>query len=184
MVLVWDTRAVESVIRDEGVVLRLWSAADKAVVDEIVSSSRSEFDDWLPGLVADLRDFELFVERVVRCASKGTGWYYAVEANGRVVGQCSLEIKDDGTAEIGYWIRSDRTNEGVTTQAAQVLCRAAAAQGFGPLFLHCDEGNLGSAAIAQKLGFIHLGTVDLETELPRTGVQTGREMIWILPLAE
>jgi RimJ/RimL family protein N-acetyltransferase len=175
---------MESVIRDEGITLRLWSAADKAAVDEIVASSRSEFDDWLPGLVSDLHAFDGFVERVVRCASDGTGWYYAVEANGCVVGQCSIEVRDEGAAEVGYWIRSDRANEGITTQAARTLCRAARKNGFEPMFLHCDEGNVGSAAIALKLGFKHLGTVELDTDSPRNGLQTGREMTWRLSVAD
>jgi RimJ/RimL family protein N-acetyltransferase len=177
-----DNRVVESVIRDEGITLRLWSAADKGAVNSIVASSRTELDGWLPGLVSNLQDFDAFVERVIRCASDEIGWYYAVEADGCVVGQCSLEVDDEGAAEVGYWIRSDRANEGITTRAVRALCRAAGAHGFEPMFIHCDEGNLASAAIAQKLGFDHLRTVDLLMELPPTGVRTGREMTWVLPL--
>ena len=104
-------------IRDGDLVLRPWSAADRAAIDDIVTSSRSELDGWLPGLVSDLNDFERFVGFVVRSARDGTGWCYGVEADGTVVGQCSIHAKEDGAAEIGYWIRSDRANEGITTRA-------------------------------------------------------------------
>lgn len=167
-------------IRDGDVVLRLWSVDDRAAVDNIVASSQFELNGWLPGLVSELLDFDEFVERVRRCASEGTGWYYAVEVDACVVGQCSIEVLGERTGEIGYWVRSDRTNERIATQAASALCRAVIAHGFARLFIHCDEGNLGSKAIARKLGFTHLDTVDLDAELPRTDVQTGREMSWML----
>ena len=73
---------MESAIRDEGVVLRLWSGVDKATAEDIVTASRAELDGWLPGLASELQNFEVFVERAVRCASDQTGWYYAVEADG------------------------------------------------------------------------------------------------------
>lgn len=173
---------MESEIRESGVVLRLWCDADEGTVESIVTSSRSELDIWLPGLVSDLSDFDSFVARVVRSADDGTGWYYAIEASGRVVGQCSLEVKEGGTAEIGYWIRTNRCNEGIATRAVRALSTAAAAHGFETLLIHCDEANVGSAAVAQKLGFIHLSTVDLDPTMPRTGVQAGREMTWRLAL--
>ena len=106
-----------------------------------------------------------------------------MEVDGAVVGQCSIQTREDSKeAEIGYWIRSDRANEGITTQAVRALCNAAAAHGFATLLIHCDEGNARSSALAQKLGFTHLSTVDLGPTLPRTSVQTGREMTWRLIL--
>ena len=171
---------MDSVIRDSGVALRLWCASDEGDVESIVASSRSELDVWLPGLVSELCDFDSFVARVVRRADDGTGWYYAIEASGQVVGQCSLEATEGGTAEIGYWIRTDRSNEGIATRSVRALCRAAAAHGFEMLLIHCDEGNVRSAAIAEKLGFTHLSTVELDPKMPRAGVRTGREMTWRL----
>ena len=169
------------VIRDGDLVLRLWSAADRAAVNDLVTSSRCEFDGWLPRLVSDLTDFKAFIARVVRCAGDGHGWWYAVEADGIVVGQCSTHTTQDGAAEIGYWIRSDRANEGIMTRAVRALCTAAADHGFTTLLIHCDEGNARSVAVARKLSFTHLRTVDLDPRLPRTSAQTGREMTWTLP---
>ena len=89
---------------------------------------------------------------------------------------------EDETAEVGYWIRSDRTNEGLATRAVRALCAAAEEGGFKTLVIHCDAGNHRSAAVARKAGFSHLGTVDLDPGLPRTDAQTGREMTWRLAL--
>jgi ribosomal-protein-serine acetyltransferase len=180
-----DTGVVDSQIRaDDRVVLRLWTTGDEATIDQIVTSSRTEFDSWLPGMMVDLADLEAFIDYVGRSAAEGTGWYYGVETDGVVVGQCSINARDDGTAEIGYWIRSDRTNEGIATQAVRALCAAAAGHGFKTLVIHCDEGNRRSAAVARNAGFTHVETVDLDPSLPRTSAQTGREMTWRLPLRD
>jgi len=134
-------------------------------------------------LEADLADFDAFLDRVRRCASTGTGWYYCVEVEGVVVGQCSIESRPERTAEVGYWIRSDRTNEGLATRALLAIRRLAAEHGFERLVVHCDEGNAPSASVARKAGFTHLRTVELDGGLPRSDAQTGREMTWQLELS-
>ena len=171
---------VDSNIRVGDLILRLWTAADEATIDDIVTSSKAELDRWLPGLESDLANFATFIERAARSVGEGTGWYYCVELDGVVVGQCSIEARDDGTAEVGYWMRSDRTNEGLATRAVGALCGPAADHGFTTLVIHCDEGNVRSAAVARKAGFRHVATVDLDLSLPRTSAQTGREMTWRL----
>ncbi len=103
-----------------------------------------------------------------------------MEAKGIAVGQCSIEAKDDDAAEIGYWIRSDRANQGIATKAIRALLAAAVDHGFVMFSIHCDEGNVRSAAVAKKLGFTHVRTVDLDPTLPGTNVQTRREMTWTL----
>ena len=174
---------MDSVILAGDLVLRLWTTADRAAVYDIIAASRTEFDSWLPRLVSDIEDFDIFVDRVVRAARDGQSWSYGVEADGTIVGQCSLHVKDNDSAEIGYWIRTDRAKEGITTRAIQALCNAAVDHGFATLFIHCDEGNAASAAVARKLGFTHVSTADLDPSLPGTSIQTGREMTWTITLA-
>jgi RimJ/RimL family protein N-acetyltransferase len=151
-------------------------------MDDVVASSRAEFDSWLPGMTRDLVGVEGFIEHVGRAAEEGTGWYYGVEVKGVVVGQCNINAREDETGEIGYWIRSDRTNEGIATRAVRAVCGAAADHGFSGVVIRCDQGNERSAAVARKAGFTHVCTIDLDPSLPRTSAQTGREMIWHLAL--
>jgi ribosomal-protein-serine acetyltransferase len=173
---------VDTLIRSADLVLRLWTVADKSTIDEIVCSSRTEFDSWLPGMKSDLADLDAFLEHVERSAEQEVGWYFGIELDGAVVGQCSLNARGDGTAEIGYWIGTVRTNEGIATRAVRALSNAAADHGFETLVIHCDEGNQRSAAVARKAGFAHVDTVALDPSLPRTTAQTGREMTWRLAL--
>ena len=60
--------------------------------------------------------------------------------------------------EIGYWIRSDITGQGVCTLATQMLVLA----GFKVMQLErvqigCDDRNLASKRVIEKVGFVHEG---------------------------
>lgn len=62
-------------------------------------------------------------------------------------------IGDDGL-EVGYWIREDRTREGLATEVARALTDA----GFQDrrirrIQIHCDPENIGSRRGPEKLGY-------------------------------
>jgi RimJ/RimL family protein N-acetyltransferase len=171
---------VETRIEGDGIVLRLWREGDQATLREILDVSANEFGGWLPGVTSDLADLDVFVTEVAARAAAGTGWNYAIEVDGEAVGQCSINPIDGGGAEIGYWVRSDRTGAGIAPRAVRAITDAALASGIPSLVIHCDEGNVRSAAVARKSGFTHTGTADLDPSMPGTPVQTGREMTWEL----
>jgi len=173
---------MEAPLAETRFLLRGWTSQDAVAVDDIVNVSRADFRKWLPTLEVDLADFDVFLDRVRRCASTGTGWYYCVEVGGAVVGQCSIESRPERAAEVGYWIRSDRTNEGLATLAVLALRRLAAGHGFERLVIRCDEGNARSASVARAAGFTHVRTVGIDGALSGTEAQTGREMTWQLEL--
>lgn len=173
---------MEARIEGDGVVLRLWRDGDQATLREIVDVSATELGGWLPGVSSDLADLDVFVTQVAEHAEAGKGWNYAIEVDGEALGQVSINPidGDDGSAEIGYWVRSDRTGEGIAPSAVRAIADAAFDAGLTRLVIHCDEGNQRSAAVARKSGFTHRGTVDLDPSLPGTPVQTWREMTWEL----
>jgi len=158
--------------------LRLWRDGDQPVLEEILHVSREAFSDWLPGVMNDLADLDAFLAQVSEAFRLGTGRYYAVEVDGEVVGQCSVNRSAPGVGEIGYWVRSDRTGAGIASRAVRTVTNAASGCGFEVLVIHCDAGNERSAAVASKSGFVHVGTVELDPNLRRTRAQTGREMTW------
>ena len=169
---------MEPIIQTGDLVLRLWSPADKDTITDIAQTSQREFSGWLPGVMTDLADLDAFIAYVERAARDETGWYYAIEVAGTPVGQCSISKRDPGRAEIGYWVRTDHTNQGIATRAVRAVSEHAGQHGFHEIVIHCDEGNARSAAVARKAGFTHTGTETLDPTLPRTAVQTGREMTW------
>ena len=152
----------------DGVVLRLWTREDKPVIADIVAASREEFDAWIPGMMSDLTDLDDFIDQVTAFAAASEAWYYGIEVDGEIVGQCNLNDRGDGVGEFGYWVRTDRTGHGIAARAVVALSGAAGRAEFSTLIIRCDAGNHRSAAVARKAGFTHVDTVELDPERPRT----------------
>jgi RimJ/RimL family protein N-acetyltransferase len=61
-----------------------------------------------------------------------------------------------GAREIGYWIRIDRSRQGLMTEAASGLIRIGfEVDKLRRMEIQCEPTNLASAAIPRKLGFTH-----------------------------
>ena len=133
-------------------------------------------------LVPSLDDFDAYIRTVRTDEDCGVRWTYAVEVDDAVVGQCTAELRDDNTVEIGYWLRTDRVGEGIATRAVRLLS-VCAANRFTNVIIRCDAGNVRSAAVASGAGFVHSSTADLGPTIKGTSVQTGREMTWRLRVA-
>ncbi|MGH9085683.1 MAG: GNAT family N-acetyltransferase [Acidimicrobiales bacterium] len=119
-------------------------------------------------------------------AEAESGWdeghdfgYAVVEGSGadeRVVGGCGLHgrIGPNGL-EVGYWVAVDRAGHGLATEIARALTDAA----FGIAAVErvricCEEANVRSARVPEKLGYRYLGL-----EVPEGGPCEGRStQIW------
>jgi RimJ/RimL family protein N-acetyltransferase len=88
-----------------------------------------------------------------------------VEASGVVLGLIGLDRRTAGSAELHYWIRSDRAGRGLTTEAAAaVIAWGFASLGVSRLTLWAGRDNVASRRVAEKLGFKHLGSLDWDPE--------------------
>jgi RimJ/RimL family protein N-acetyltransferase len=100
----------------------------------------------------------------------------------RVVGGCGLHGRQgpDGL-DIGYWIHVDRAGRGLATEASRALTDAAfAIEGIERVRIQCDERNVRSARVPEKLGFRSIGLSDAGDRHP------GREstMDWVVERAD
>jgi RimJ/RimL family protein N-acetyltransferase len=86
---------------------------------------------------------------------------------------------DADRAEIGYWLRADMTGRGLITEGVRaVLDVAAGLSKVSRVEIRCDERNLPSAAVPQRLGFV------LESTNPVTsGEHTSQQQVWVSELA-
>lgn len=76
--------------------------------------------------------------------------------SGGVFGACGLHRIDWNARrfEIGYWIRTSRSGEGLVTEAVHGITDFAARQlGANRLEIRCDDRNDRSAAVARRAGF-------------------------------
>ena len=61
--------------------------------------------------------------------------------------------RENGRAEIGYWVAAEHRGRGVATAAVDAVAQRAFADGWHRLELHIDPENAASRRVAEKAGF-------------------------------
>lgn len=132
----------------------------------VVTASRPEIGRFM-GWPRDLLDAEQ-ARRFIKIGRDG--WIAAKtvrlgifeRATGVLVGNVELDHIDTrrSQAEMGYWVRTDRTGRGYAAEAGRAMLR----YGFEALRLHkvradVAVGNHASARVLEKLGFAREGTL-------------------------
>lgn len=147
-------------LRGERVVVRPYRQDDAQVLFEAVAESREHLRPWLPfadahQTVEESRDW--IIHQVANWLVREdfiVGIWEA--ATNRYLGGSGLHPRnwESRYFEIGYWIRASASGHGFITEAVKLLTDYAfkelAAQ---RIEIRCDERNLRSAAIPQRLGF-------------------------------
>jgi RimJ/RimL family protein N-acetyltransferase len=135
----------------------------QAVVD-----SQPELLAWMPW--AREPNFEGTLAQTV---SSERDWYEDLEfhfslidrRNWQVLGIAGLNRDGVGSAELHYWIRTDHSGQGLTTEAGKALIAwAPRALGVSRLTLWAGRNNAASRRVATKLGFQHVGPLDWQPE--------------------
>ena len=84
-------------------------------------------------------------------------WHLAVvdAERGEVVGSVALirGDRDNGRAEIGYWVAAEHRGMGAASTAVAMVAERAFAAGWHRLELHIDPDNAASRRVAEKAGF-------------------------------
>lgn len=149
-------------------VVRAYELADAEAVFEAVSSSRDHLLPWMawakdghhdPVCSANYITTQILALRD-RAKFSNVGIGIFEKKSGRLLGGTGVHgiHRDTASAETGYWIRADATNQGICTEStAHVLSWALGAQDHGGLGLrriviYCSAANVASRRISEKLG--------------------------------
>jgi RimJ/RimL family protein N-acetyltransferase len=175
-------------IRTSRLLLRCWQPEDASLLKEAIDSSLPELQLWVEWTLHHPMPVTALESRLADMREKfaaGDDWAFGIfDAEGtRVLGGAGLHPRRlprvdhvelanrSGKAdlvELGYWVRSDATGQGLAYEAATALCAAAFRHGdVERVDILCDVQNQRSASIPQRLGF----TV---TETFRQQVRTSR----------
>jgi RimJ/RimL family protein N-acetyltransferase len=144
----------------------------------------TELQPWMPWATAEATDVEFQRQRlegaVGQWEAKSDFSYVVVDGEDQILGAMSMMARiGPGALEIGYWLRSDCTGRGIATACVAALTtEALAVPDVGRVEIHCDEANVRSAAIPQRLGYRLDRIVDDTVTSPG---EIGRSMIWIFP---
>jgi len=165
--------------------LRCWSPEDAPAWRAAVDESNRHLRPWIPFMKDEPRSLEETAEwlRSLRALfDSDQAWRYGVfdRGEGELLGEnVLLRRVGPGGLEVGYWTRAGRDGRGYATEATAAMVRAAfELWGAERVEIHCAPGNLASAAIPAKLGFLHEAT--LKDRAPDTEGAVHDLMIWTL----
>jgi RimJ/RimL family protein N-acetyltransferase len=163
--------------------LRAFSITHVDVAFKVVTESRNEVRRWLWWAQGPLDEdsYKSFVRKQAANFVNDVEWRYFIfdRFTTNLVGGCSIDLvsHDSVSANLGYWIRTSLTGQGLATHTAQLMTDAAFEYlpQISSVEISMDVANVASARIAQKLGFTRLGEFDKPVRAPG---HSGRGFIW------
>lgn len=154
----------EPVIKNEILRLRRVRPSDAGSIFEAVNESIAELSQWMPWCSSDysLEESKSWCESRDDAWNKGTEYDFVIidSLNNLPLGVCGLNHinAEERFANLGYWVRTSRTRQGIATAAVPMIAKF----GFDNLNLHRMEivvavGNLPSKRVAEKAGALREG---------------------------
>ena len=148
-------------LHGEHVLVRPLRESDAQALFEAVAESRDHLRPWLPfadehQTVQESRDWILHEMANWLLRENMIAGIWETTTN-RYVGGIGLHPRnwESRYFEIGYWLRASATGHGYTTEAVHLLTDYAFTQlAATRVEIRCDERNVRSAAVAQRLGFM------------------------------
>lgn len=131
-----------------------------------VEASLAELAPYMPWATPTygLADARTYIDGSIADWDAGTNWNYAIVTRaGEVVGSTGLMTRlGPGVLEIGYWLHTGHVGRGYATAVAQTLATVGLAQpGIETVVIRHDAANVASGRVAEKAGFIRIGSVDV-----------------------
>jgi len=147
------------------VLIRPYRLDDAEAVVEAVRESIAELQPWMPWCHPgySLTDSRSWLEIQVPAFEQRTAFEFAiVSAEGRYLGGCGLNQIDKANhrANLGYWVRSGATRQGVATSVVrQIREWAFQTTDLIRLEIVVAVGNSASHRVAEKVGAVREGTL-------------------------
>jgi ribosomal-protein-serine acetyltransferase len=147
------------------VYIRRYQSNDVSDVFEAVRESLNELQPWMPWShpTYSIHESRSWLQAQIAAFDQRTAFEFAIAGDdGRYLGACGLNQIDHANrrANLGYWVRTTASNQGVATRAVGVLRDWA--------FAHTDlirleivaaVDNIGSCRVAEKAGAVREGTL-------------------------
>ena len=146
-------------LSDGTIAIRTYQPSDVHLYFEAARESIAEVSPHLPWLHPEysIEEARIWIEKMIpRFWEQQSEYHFVITevATGSVLGGCSLDQVDwsNQTANLGYWVRTSRTRQGVATAASTLVVRF----GFEHLRLKRIDvvtsiDNIPSARVAEKL---------------------------------
>jgi len=173
----------ERIDLDDDVVLRWVTVDDADVIARAVGESLDHLKQWMPWADATSADVAFQRGRLrdqLQQRKRGEEWQYGFFRAGADAFLGSMGMmtrRGPGTLEIGYWLHVDAEHHGLVTRGARALTEIGLnLVGIDHMIIVCDEANVRSAAVPQRLGY----TLDrVEPHAIEALRETGRMQFWM-----
>ena len=147
-------------LKSKRIQLRSLRRSDAKAVYSAIDASRAELDKfmiWSPS-TQSVKDTVDFIHRTFSERRRGSALGFGIfdaETKGYIGNVGLLNLRSDiRSAEIGYWIRSDRAGQGFATEASALTLKFAfEVWRAHRVILRAATDNRGSIRVAEKLGF-------------------------------
>lgn len=164
---------VPRTIRTERLLLRPFCADDAVALLPVLEANQDYLSRWIPLHVwrpVPLPDLAMRLEGFAAAFTGDREWRYAIVSSDgtTMIGEVDLfpraapgrvPYAESDRAEIGYWLRADRSGQGLATEAARAMLEVARSlPRIAQVLIRCDELNTPSSAVPARLGFSLTGT--------------------------
>ena len=148
------------------VILRPCRASDIAPLYEALRESMDEVSRWMDWCHPDysLEDSRTHIEGAIRGWQEDAKFEFTIcdPSDGTFIGGCGLNdiSRVNGTANLGYWVRTGWTRRGVATAATLLLAEFGMRRaGLTRIEVLAATGNHASRRVAEKAGAIREGVL-------------------------
>ena len=162
----WEGPPAPYRIETERLVIRCYDPRDAPLLKEAIDSSLEYLLPWMPWAADEPQTLDEKTEllRGFRSAfDAGENFTYAIFSadESELLGSAGLEPRvGPGGLEIGYWVRTSVTRQGIATEMAAALTRVGIEVcGADRIEIRIDPGNEASMGIPRKLGFVEEATL-------------------------
>jgi ribosomal-protein-serine acetyltransferase len=167
------------------VLLERWREEDLEPLASAISASIEELRPWLRWVAEHDRDaVARYLILTQANWAEARSFEYGIRGRrGEILGGAGLvRWIAPGGLEIGYWVHSAHTRQGIATRAAAALAGTALSM---PSVDHVeiihDEANVASGAVPERLGFRRVETF---ASTPGAPAEVGRDVRWRLQAQE
>jgi RimJ/RimL family protein N-acetyltransferase len=140
--------------------LKRWCLSDAPAILRAVAESRDHLRRWMAWAEEEPVTLQIKRQQIRkwrRSFRRKLSFNYGIREriSGELVGAIGLHARiGEGALEIGYWVHARRIQQGIATEAAAGLTRAAfELHRVRRVEIHCDPLNLASAGIPRKLAY-------------------------------
>ena len=172
-------------IETDRLIIRCFNPVDAKLLHASIQESKDHLLPWMPWANNEPEEMQKRIDRLRMYRAnfdQNKEYSYGIfdKLETELIGGTGLLSRIGPDAlEIGYWINVNHIGKGYATEATKALIIIAfAIEKVKRVEIHCDPGNIPSAAIPKNLGFVHEATLRERTTDYKGN--TKDSMIWTM----